>query len=90
VNLKDIKLALSIELVNQPPRQRILTSVYDMVARFRDVLGKLTDVKEVESKNFGGHIRTQYAIQYENARIDIDLLTNPITDSQTVYGFDIK
>ena len=90
MNLKDIKLALSIELVNQPPSQRILSSVYGIVAGFRDVLGKLTDVKEMGSKKFGGHIRTQYAIHYENARIDIDLLTNPITDSQTVYGFDIK
>lgn len=90
VNLKEIKLALSIDLVNQPPHKEILSTVYRLVERFRGVLGKLTDVKEENRNKFGRHIRTQYAIHYENARIDIDLLTNPLTQSQTVYGFDIK
>lgn len=90
MSLKDIKLDLSIDLVNQPPKKEILSAVYRLVDKFRDKLGALMDITETERKEFGGHIRSQYAMQYENARIDIDLLTNPLTQSQTVYGFDIR
>ncbi|NNE28329.1 MAG: hypothetical protein HKN16_01745 [Saprospiraceae bacterium] len=89
MNKKDIKLALSIDLVNQAPQEEILMSIYLLVDRFKSFLGKLNDVKELDKRKFTRHIRTHYALHYDNARIDIDLLTNPLTKTQSVYSFDI-
>ena len=90
MNLKEIKLGLAVDLVNQPPQQEILSTVYRLVGRFRDILGQFNDVQLNDRKKFGSHMRSSYTLQYENATIDLDLLTNPLTHSQTVYGFNIK
>lgn len=90
MNLKDIKLGLAVELVNQSPQRNILSAVYNLVNRFRDGLGKFTDVTLNTKEQHGTHLKSSYTLQYEYAAIDLDLLTNPLTHSQTVYGFNIK
>jgi len=90
MNLKDIKIGLAIDLVNQPPQEEILSKVYLLVNKFREELGKFLDVQLIKKEKFGSHLRSSYTIKYEHAAIDLDLLTNPVTQSQTVYGFDIK
>ncbi len=90
MNLKEIKLGLAVDLVNQPPQKEILSRVYRSVDQFRAYLGKFTDVQLNAKERFGSHLKSSYTLQYENATINLDLLTNPLTHSQTVYGFNIN
>jgi len=90
MNLKDVKLGLAVDLVNQPPQREILSTVYKLVGKFRERLGQFNDVQLNDKQRFGSHLRSSYTLQYENATINLDLLTNPLTHSQTVYGFNIK
>ena len=35
------------------------------------------------------HVQETYAMQFENCRLDLDLISNPVTQKQTVKGFQL-
>lgn len=87
MNIRQIKLALTVGLINSNVQNNAIQVVKELMAGFKEVgafLGLTIINKESLNQN---HIKKTYALQFENCRLDVDLVSNPTTKNQYVHGF---
>lgn len=90
MNNQKIKLALTVDLINSSPTRNIPGFIKEVMSRFKEVgsfLGLRQVAKSVINRT---HIKDIYAFQFENCRLDVEMISNPITRSQYVQGFQLK
>ena len=91
MNIRKMKLALTVDLMNLPGSYTSMASVQDSMSRFKDETGSYKGCKESESTFIQAGIqRKTYALQFENVTLDLDLITNEHSSEQLVKGFDLK
>jgi hypothetical protein len=90
MNIRQIKLALTVGLINSNAQHNAIQVVKELMAGFKEVgsfLGLTVVTKSPLNQN---HIKKTYALQFENCRLDLDLVSNPLTKNQYVQGFQLK
>ena len=90
MNIRQIKLALTVGLINSNLQSNAIQVVKELMAGFKEVgafLGLTVINKESLNQT---HIKKNYALQFENCRLDVDLVSNPMTKSQYVQGFTLN
>ena len=90
MNNQRIKLALTVDLINSSPTNNIPGFIKEAMLRFKEVgsfLGFRQIAKSVINKT---HIKDIYAFHFENCRLDVEMISNPITRSQYVQGFELN
>lgn len=91
MNLRKVKLALTVDLLNTKSRENLLNLVKEKMLNFRQEVGKLIEQTLIKkSPLVNGHIKQSYIIKYENCTLDIDLITNPNDRNQYVYTFELQ
>jgi len=90
VDLKKIKIALTIELMNLQKRSNILCAVRDLMLQFKEV-GKFLDLSVVERSRLDNlHIKRAYAIRFEQCQLNLELISNSKTKKHTINTFDLS
>jgi len=87
--LKKAKLKLTVDLMNNRDENAVQTAKKSLlsisgIGRF---LGLTTKSKSQLDR---ARERTIYAMQFENATLDLDTISNPRTSTQHVNGFSLQ
>ena len=90
-NLRNIKLALTVDLINKSSGTNLLNSIKELMKTFSDQIGSFIELTITNQFPLNAALDNQtFAIKYENAILNVDLVTNRNTRSQYVQGFNLK
>ncbi len=91
MNIRKIKLALSVGLMNSNSGNNILPVIKEQMCAFKDEVGNFLGLTEVNNNRLNrNHIKHTYELQFENCTLDVDLVSNPRTKTQVVQGFQLR
>ncbi|MBI1227206.1 MAG: hypothetical protein GC192_18385 [Bacteroidetes bacterium] len=91
MNIREMKLALTVDLMNLPDEIAPVATIQHSMSRFVSETGHFKGCKELETSILEGGIeRKTIALQFENVTLDLDLITNEHSSEQLVKGFDLK
>jgi hypothetical protein len=85
MNIRKIKLALTVGLMNLDPQGNALQFVRELVTELKEA-GSFLGLSRVKSND----ISETYALQFEGCTIALDLVSNPKTQSHSVQGFRLQ
>ena len=90
MNNRKIKLALTVGLVNSESESNVLNYIKELMLTFKEV-GAYIGSKILEHIRLNpSHVKQTYSIQFENCTLNVDLVSNPVTQSEYVQGFQIR
>ena len=87
MNIKKIKLGLSVELMNLEA-ENLLQGVKDAMQRFSHEVGNFIGLSLVEdSRLSASYLHREYALRYEHATLRVEVANNPFTKVQSIQNF---
>jgi hypothetical protein len=90
MNIRKIKLALSVGLMNSEPGNT-LQVIKEQMHTFKGEVGNFLGLREVNNNLLNrNHVKQTYAMRFENCTLNVDLVTNPRTKTQVVQGFQLR
>lgn len=90
MNVRKIKLALTVGLMNMPSGNA-LQQVKEQMKGFRNEVGAFLGLQEVNRACLNSdHEEHRYALRFERCTIDLDLISNPSTKTQVISRFDLR
>lgn len=90
MNLKKIKLALTIDLLNQKNNRNLLQTTRGIMANLKEEVGNLLSQKLIKARPTGDLVKQSYALQYEKGTLNLDVVLNPSNHNQYIYSFDFQ
>jgi hypothetical protein len=91
MNLREIKIALTVDLMNQVEPQASIASVQHAMSRYQTEVGSFVGSTEKNGANLGdGLWGKTIALHFENLTLDLDLVTNIHSSEQMIQGFNLK
>ncbi len=90
MNIRKIKLAITVGLMNLDPQGNALQLVRDMVSDFKEA-GAFLGLRRVQAADINPvQVRETYALQFEHCTVALDLVSNPNTRIHYVQGFRLN
>ncbi len=91
MNIRQIKLALTVGLLNSQSEHNPLNIVKELMLNFREEVGNFLGLQVIKDAPLSrSHVQQTYALQFERCRLDVDLVSNRQTNSQYVQGFQLS
>ncbi len=91
MNIRELKLALTVDLINMPRSFTSIDSVQDSMIQFRDEIGSFKGYEEMASTKISAGIEQKtLALQFEKVTLDLELFTNENSREQYIKGFELK
>lgn len=90
MNNRKIKLALTVGLVNSESESNVLNFIKELMLGFKEVGAYIGSKILANIRLNPSHIKHTYSIQFENCTLNVDLVSNPLTQSEYVQGFQIR
>lgn len=90
MNTRKIKLALTAGLINKNTSGNALSAVKDLMNSFADEAGRFLGLRSMGNSKMGNAIRERYALNYENCTLNVDLVSHPQLNRQTVQRFQLR
>ncbi len=90
MNIRKIKLALTVGLLNKEQQNNALQDIKDLMLGFRDEVGAFLGFSRLgQAPLNGNHVKETYKVQFERCTLDVDLVLNSQTNTQVVQGFQL-
>jgi hypothetical protein len=90
MNIRKIKLALSVGLMNQEAGNAV-NKIERMMDNFREDVGDFVGRRELRKSNLNrSHVQQTYALQFERCTLNVDLVSNLATNTQVVNTFSFS
>ena len=89
LNIRQIKLDLTVALLNQPHAGNLLQTVRDLMESFKEV-GSFAGLYESSNELDQDHVQYSYALQFENVTLDLNTVSNRSTNSTFINGFSLR
>ena len=90
MNIRNIKLELTVELMNDLSSNNYLGKVKALMQSFREQVGAFRGEEELNATTLDNeHSLRTLALEYDNCILNIDLVTNNTTRNQFVNRFDL-
>ncbi|MEM8526623.1 MAG: hypothetical protein AAGG68_18410 [Bacteroidota bacterium] len=91
MNIKKIKLDLTVKFLNLGSNSNILQGVKDAMSNFRDEVGAFHGFTVLDDTGIGrGIVKRTYAMRYDKCTLNVDLVMNQQTRSQYLNGFQLS
>ncbi|MCB0637622.1 MAG: hypothetical protein KDC54_13425 [Lewinella sp.] len=91
MNTRKIKLALTAGLINRNTNGNALLSVKELMNQFGDDVGTFLGLTPQSRATLDSQtIRETYALQYERCTLNVNLVSHPAANRQTIQGFYIS
>lgn len=87
MDTRKIKLALTVGLINTDGSLNSLQELMSDITEVGSFLGKTLVNKAALNPSL---MRKTYAMKYENCTLAVDLVSNAVTNSQQVHGFQLQ
>lgn len=89
MNIRKIKLTLTVGLLNSDGQHNALGLVRELMGGFQEA-GRFLGLTRLQNNRLNAtHFRETYAMRYENCTLNVDLVSNAETQRQYVQGFRI-
>ena len=90
-NLQKIKLALTVGMINKSEKGNTIATIKEMMRNFKTEVGNFIGLTITNRIPLGASMKNQiFAIKYENAVLNVNVVTNTNTRSQYIQGFDLR
>jgi len=89
LNIRQIKLDLTVALLNQPHAGNLIQTVKDLMESFKEV-GSFSGLHESSNELDSEHVQNSYALQFENVTIDLNTVSSRSTNNIFVNGFSLR
>lgn len=90
MNNREIKLALTVGLMNKNSGNNTLGFMKEVMMGFQEV-GSFIGLRKVrKAKVNPNHVKQTYAMQFENCILNVDLISNQRTKNQFVQSFQLR
>jgi hypothetical protein len=89
MNIRKIKLALTVGLLNLGPTTNILQLVRELLADIQETGAYLGQKKLDMAKVSRLGTKETYALQYEHCTIALEVVSNQVHPQQSVHGFKL-
>lgn len=91
MNIKKIKLDLTVKFLNLRSNSNILQGVKDAMSNFREEVGTFHGFTVLNDTGIGqGVVKRTYAMRYDKCTLSVDLVMNQQTRSQYLNGFQLS
>lgn len=90
MNTHKIKLALTAGLINKNTSGNALNAVKDLMTSLADEVGHFLGLRSMGNIKLGNGIRESYTLNYENCTLNIDLISHPQVNRQTIQRFQLR
>ena len=91
MNIKKIKMALTVGLMKNRESANSLQILKEMMNAFQQEVGNFLGLQELGMQNLNAsHVQRKYAIQFERVTLDVDLVANSRTNTQIVKSFNLR
>ena len=91
MNIKKIKMALTVGLMKNRESQHALQNLKEMMNNFREEVGNFLGLQELSIQMLNAnHEQRSYAIQFERCTLSVDLIQNPRNNTQIVKSFNLR
>jgi hypothetical protein len=91
MNIKKIKMALTIGLLRQNESGSALNTMRDILQNFSDEVGAFLGLQELGSRPLNSNIRQRsFALEFERCTLNVDLVANHQTQTQEVKSFHLR
>jgi hypothetical protein len=85
-----MKLSLTVDLMNLSSTQSPLPTIKSAMEQFKAETGGFKRLFRKNREVLANGLESQtYAMQYENCTLDLDLITDLVSDQQIVQGFTL-
>ena len=90
MNIRQIKLTLTVDLMNQPSSQKPILFARKAMGKFKREAGNYLGLLEKGTTKISDAIEYQsFALKYEFCTLDLDLVMNHESKIQFVQGFNL-
>ncbi len=90
MNIRNIKLALTVELMNDLSSRNYLGKVKALMRNFSGQVGAFRGEEELKHTTLNNdHSLKSLVLEYDNCILNIDLVTNNTTRNQFINRFDL-
>ncbi|NRB62184.1 MAG: hypothetical protein HRU40_03990 [Saprospiraceae bacterium] len=90
MNIRKIKLALTVGLMNTPSGNA-LHQIKDLMTSFSQEVGQFLTLQQVNYAQLNhNHEQYRYALRFERLTVDLDLISNPNTKTQVIQRFELR
>lgn len=90
MDIKKIKLKLSVNLINLKNSTNLLKSVIMMMQDFKDDVGNYIGLVPGKFEEKGDISRQAYSIKYERCTLSLDLVVDQTTHNQYISNLDLQ
>ena len=91
MNIKKIKMALTIGLMKNKDASNVMQILTDMMQNFREEVGSFLGQEEVGKRALNAHhVQRSYAIEFERITLNVDLIANARNNTQVVKSFNLR
>lgn len=89
--MRKIKLALTVDLINQNSRQNMLGMAKMRMSEFKEEVGAFLGLSLITNEELRrGFILKKYALRFEHCTLDLDLIANETGDEMSVHSFQLR
>jgi hypothetical protein len=91
MNIRQIKLDLTVKMMNLGNSSNILQSITETMSNFKEEVGAFIDTVLTGDMGLDQYlVKRTYAVRFENCTLSIDLVENQKTHIQYVNGFSLN
>jgi hypothetical protein len=91
MNLKQIKIDLTVKLMNLKNQSNTLQTIQDSMVSFKEEIGNFLDVVILNDLGLSPSIvKRTYAMRFEKCTLNVDLVVNQTTKSEYINGFSMN
>ena len=91
MNIKKIKMALTIGLMKNKDTSNTMQILTDMMQNFREEVGSFLGQQETGKRALNAyHVQRSYAIEFERCTLNVDLIANARNNTQIVKSFNLR
>ncbi|MEY3050647.1 MAG: hypothetical protein RLY31_432 [Bacteroidota bacterium] len=91
MNFKEIKLALTVALMNRAPEEEPLPFVESFMQRFRPEAGAFRGMLATRRESIGDALEKQlWTLAYDHCCLDLELIDNKVLRSQSLQRFEFR
>lgn len=91
MNIKKIKMALTIGLMKNRDNSNALQNLKELMQNFGEEVGNFLGLQELGQQHLNAsHIQSQYMLRFERCTLNVDLIANHRTQTQVIKSFNVK
>ena len=91
MNLRKVKLDLTVKLLNQHSDHNLLDTITELMQGFREDVGNFLGFRMLNNAGIDETFEQQtYALQFERCTLNVDLITHKSSRSQYLKRFSLN